>query len=574
MSSGVRMRGSTGVRAFLALSLVVACGGGSNDEPDAAPLGGPRTPFPELYCPGSPSCTGTGDNVFRVGAARASITPNLADYETEWDDANGNGEYDSGESFTDTNGNNKFDAVWIAGFGNGRPATGVHSDLWVRAMVFEYNDIRIGLAVVDLVGWFINDMNGARELISESLQLDHVIIASTHVHEGPDTIGLWGIMELVPGIDPDYMDHVKAQIAAAMGDAVASLQPATLTVAQVDTVDENGATAPEWVGDGRDPVIIDPTMTILQFLSTEDPGRTVATLIHWAAHPEYTGSRNNLITADFPYLLREIVENGVAENPARGLPALAGLGGEVVFVNGSVGGQIGPHGTAPTGLDGNPVSSSGLEKSDALGRNLGRLALETITSADKTTDYSDLNVVFRTGLIDLAVENTFYHVGGLGGVFDRPFHGYDETKPIGESNIPYIESRVSYLQVGPVGMITAPGELHPELFVGGYDGSRSYGADLVAPDNPNPPPLANAPGPPYLRDLVLDNPGVEIPLLLGLAEDFAGYIVPSYNYQVDPNAPFIEEAEGDHYEETNSVGPKVEEQAVGAMRELVTWRPQ
>src|SRR5262245_25420764 len=93
-----------------------ACGGGS-DEPDAG-LGGPRDPFPELYCPGSPGCAGAGDGVFRVGSARLSITPDLAAHETEWTDSDGNNEWNSGEDFVDTNGNEVFDAVWMAGFGN------------------------------------------------------------------------------------------------------------------------------------------------------------------------------------------------------------------------------------------------------------------------------------------------------------------------------------------------------------------------------------------------------------------------------------------------------------------------
>jgi len=568
-----------GTRICLGFALILsvslfACGddGSSSGDPDAG-LGGPRSPFPEQYCPGSDACSGTGDGVFRVGAARAKITPNLADYESKWDDANGNHEYDSGETFTDTNGNNKFDAVWIAGFGNGRPATGVHSDQWARAIVFEYNDIRIGYVVIDAVGWFANDADEIRARVDPSLQLDHVIVGSTHVHEAFDTIGLWGVMELVTGVDPDYMSFVEDQAAQALADATGKLKAVTLTVAQVDTVDENGNSIPEWVGDGRDPVIIDPTMTIMQFLSVANPGTTVATVVHWAAHPEYSGSDNNELTADYPYLLRDVIENGIAENTARGLPAMAGLGGEVLYVNGAVGGQIGPKHTQPIGLDGNPVTSDGVEKSDALGRNLGRLALETITDSTKTTDYTNLNLVFRTGITDLAVENTFYHVGALVGVFDREFFGYDDTQPIGPGNIPYIESRVSYLQIGPVGIITCPGELHPELSVGGYDGSRTYGDDLIDANNPNPPAIENAPGGPYLKDLLEMNDGVKYALVFGLTEDFVGYIPPAYNYILDANSPYIEEAEGDHYEETNSVGPQVEAQAVGAMRDLITWKP-
>ncbi|HUH05301.1 MAG TPA: hypothetical protein VML75_25055, partial [Kofleriaceae bacterium] len=88
------------------------------------------------------------------------------------------------------------------------------------------------------------------------------------------------------------------------------------------------------------------------------------------------------------------------------------------------------------------------------------------------------------------------------------------------------------------------------------------------------PPLDQAPGPPYLRELMTMKPEVDYAIALGLAEDMIGYIVPSYNYQLDSNTPYIEEADGDHYEETNSVGPLVEEQAVGSMKRLVEWAPE
>jgi hypothetical protein len=550
---------------------LIGCGGSDGDgDPDAGPVGGARAPFPSLYCPGSPGCDGAGDNVLRVGAARADINPDLASAETEWVDEDGDGEWDATEDFTDTNGNGEFDAVWLAGFGNGRPATGFHSDIWVRAIVFEYNDIRVGLAVVDAVGWFLNDMDASRELIDPSLELDHVLIASIHVHETPDTVGLWGKQELVPGTDDDYQRLIHQRTADAIEQATANLEEVTMSIAQVETVDENGSSL-EYVSDARDPVTFDPTMTVMQFSSVASPGDTVATLINWAAHPEYSGDENNEITADYVYLLREVVEMGAAENTTRGLSAIEGLGGEVVFVNGALGGQVGPSGTAPIGLDGTPLTDEGLETSDALGRNLGRLALEAITASDGVVDVTDPDLVFRTGLLDLTVENTFYHVGGLVEVFDRPFHGYDDTQPIDVGNFPYIESRVSYLQVGPVAMISAPGELHPELFIGGYDGSRTYGRDFIDPNNENPPPVAMAPEPPYLQDLLLMNDGVQFGLLLGLTEDFAGYIVPSYNYILG-SSPYIEEADGDHYEETNSVGPDIEDEAVGAMRQLITWQ--
>jgi hypothetical protein len=59
---------------------------------------------------------------------------------------------------------------------------------------------------------------------------------------------------------------------------------------------------------------------------------------------------------------------------------------------------------------------------------------------------------------------------------------------------------------------------------------------------------------------MLMNPGVQVAFVAGLAEDFLGYIVPSFNYVLDSQTPYFVEAEGDHYEETNSVGPLCEAQ--------------
>ena len=86
--------------------------------------------------------------------------------------------------------------------------------------------------------------------------------------------------------------------------------------------------------------------------------------------------------------------------------------------------------------------------------------------------------------------------------------------------------------------------------------------------------MGNAPQGPYLKELIMDNPGVEFPLVLGMAEDYVGYIVPAWNYVLDPNSPYIEQWNGvQHYEETLSLSPQIEEDAVGPVRLLLQWRP-
>lgn len=553
--------------------VLFACGGGAEVPVDAAPpidavMGGAQPPFPALVCPGAPACA-TATGPLRVGAARVEITPSLTGFDTGWQDLDGDHVYDSDEPYVDVNGNDRFDAVWIAGSQNARPMTGVHDPLWARAIVFDQGDERIAVVVYDLIGWFIDDMDATRAMLPASLGIDHVIFAATHSHQSPDTMGLWGRTSLETGVDSDYNQRVRALTVEALTAAVAGLEPVTMTMAKVATVDGVGATAP-YVSDLRDPIVLDPTLTLARFAAAADPDRTVATLVHWAAHPEYVGFDNNLVSSDVVHYIRDTIERGAPASAAGG--AEPGLGGVAVYLQGAVGGQIGPWGTRPIAADGTAIDREGFARAEAAGVNVGRLGLEALSRAG-AEDVAAPALGFRTGQLLVRVENVFYHVGALVGVFDRQLVGYDPSQAISDSNMPYVPSRVSYLSLGPLAIITAPGELHPELFVGGYDGSASYGVPIVSSDNPNPPRLGDAPPPPYLRDRMLAAPGVRYPLVAGLAEDTLGYILPRWNFELSPTSPYLEEADGDHYEETNSVGPTAEVEIVGAMAALIGWRP-
>ena len=44
----------------------------------------------------------------------------------------------------------------------------------------------------------------------------YVLISSTHNHEGPDTLGLWGPSPFKSGVNPAYMKLVQEQIIKAV----------------------------------------------------------------------------------------------------------------------------------------------------------------------------------------------------------------------------------------------------------------------------------------------------------------------------------------------------------------------
>jgi len=497
---------------------------------------------------------------FLVGVGTQKINPTIV--ESQWNDVNGDGYYDAqNETFTDTNGNGKFDATWMAGFGTGRPATGQNDDLEVRAIAFQKGDDLVVVCILDAIGYFIDDMDMIRaDPGVKALGIDHVVIGSTHVHEGVDTMGLWGPQQGVSGVNVTYQKLTHDMAAKAIEDAVKSLAPARMRVATVETMDPVTKSTMAYVNDVRDPVIYDPTITIAQFTSDAEPTKTIATLVNWSSHPEYAGDENHLLSADYVHWLRETIENGL---PANGV---AGLGGKTVFIQGALGGQVGPGGgVGPLGPDGMPITQYGLPRAQAVGTNVARLALEALAKGGENAP--ETNIVYREQELFALVENVGYHFLASVGALDRPFFMYDPMQPIGPGNIPSLRTQIAYLQIGPLAMITCPGELHPELWVGGYDGSWSYGKPLLT-ETQNVPDLTTAPKGPYLRDLMLQNPGVKYPFVGGLVQDTVGYIVPSYNYVLDPNNPYLAEAAGDHYEETNSIGPKCEEQVQHPMMTL------
>lgn len=543
---------------ILAVALT-SCDDATPDEPDAGAIdaggGDAGVPFvPTAQCPGTPTCT-TGDGALEVGAAAVTITPTIGDDDDVMTlDVDGDGEFEpaDGDTFENRDGVPGFQGTWIAGFGNARPASGVHDEQWARAIALRSGDTEIVIVALDLIGYFKPEMDAIREMVAD-LAIDHIAIAATHSHQARDTIGIWGISQDISGLDPEYGAFVRERAAQAIRDAVADLRPANVAYAALDLRDRGPLL--RWVGDLRDPMVIDPELRAMRFVET-GTDTTIATLVNFGAHAEYMDDRNTLLSSDWPHYLREAIEGGTMAPDGSATP---GLGGVAVFVQGAVGGQIGPNGLAVETWEGDPVVQSDdvYRFAQVVGEQLGWFVLDAFGPDGGAVTDETASLGFRTREFFVDVQNIGFHIAISQGIFDRQGENWDPDDLIvpGE-NEPDLRTEVSVIEVGRVTMITAPGELDPSLFLGGYDGGYSpAGVPLVDPENPNPPDLTMAPDGPYLRDLALaDAPGGQHVWLLGLTNDFLGYFVPEYDFELDPSAPYLGEAPGDHYEETNSVG--------------------
>ncbi len=559
---------------FVLFSCLIACG--SSDPapviPDAQLEGFQGT---DLDCPGDPSCVTAGDGVLSVGAAKRNYTPR--DFET-YTDENGDREWQSDEPYDDKNGNGKFDGVWL--FGGGRAAIAVKTEIEARALAFKQGDTTVVILYVDSVGMTSGDMDMIRaHPLLAGVDVDHIIIGATHAHDTPDTIGLWGPSATVTGRQPFVLTAMYDASAAAIKEAIETAQPANMVIASTKLINDPAnpvSLTDDFNKDIRDPVIFDPTLTIARFVKVSDPAVTIGTLVNWADHPEvshFSDTDSSEITAHYPHWLRDHVEQGVLKTESKyAATDLPGIGGITVFVQGALGGQIGSiRGTHPPGADGTPVTVEGHIMEEALGTNAAAKALTALATTGESV--SELPLSIKTAAYNARIDNIYFHVAFIIKLLGpHPLIGYNPDEPIDVGNLPWLPVRSTYLQIGPLGLVTVPGELHPELWVGGYDGSWSWGWPMLDATKINAPNMADAPQPPYMRDLVLAHTGVKYPVVAGLAEDYVGYIVPAYNYALDPNDPYLVEAEGDHYEEVYSLGPQVEQHAIHPILELLKYR--
>jgi hypothetical protein len=457
-----------------------------------------------------------GSSGLEAGFSASPVTPDVPD---RWTDINSDAKYSrkEGDTFTDGNGNGLFDPVWIAGFSNGRAANGVHDDLWARTMVIDDGKTRLAIVVLDAIGFMSDDVIDVRSRIPDDAGVTHTIVVSTHTHEGPDLIGLWGKSPFKSGLNKEYLEYVKSQIVNSVMTAVKNIRPARLEISE----DLTGAIS--LVRDTREPEVFDPGLRLIRVVDKEN-GNTLGSLISWADHPETLWGKNLLITSDFPHYVREGVEKGVFNGDSLVKP---GIGGIAVYVNGAVGGLMTTHPSLPVKdpFTGQEFSEPTFNKAEAQGKQLALLALNVMGNPVEKIDTAGIALIVRT--LSIPIDNKLFKLGLMLGLFNRGTCGWMKMR-----------SELSVFRFGPVSFATIPGEIYPEIINGGVE--APVGGDFpVAPVEV-----------PSIRDMM---PG-KYKFIFGLANDEIGYIIPKSEW--DAEAPFTYGRNDSPYGEENSLGPE------------------
>ncbi|MEQ1508554.1 MAG: hypothetical protein ABMB14_40355, partial [Myxococcota bacterium] len=244
-----------------------------------------------------------------------------------------------------------------------------------------------------------------------------------------------------------------------------------------------------------------------------------------------------------------------------------GVGGVAVFLNGTVGGMMTSLHAAVEAPTGAIPPERSFDKADTLGQLLGGMALDAIAGAPRVT--APAITARRAELFVPVVNNGFQAMFLMGTLDHRTVYHFDPALPVDAGNRPDVATEVGLVEIGPLRLLCLPGEPFPELAIGGYDGAFTPpNQSLVDPANPNPPDLAAAPPGPYL----LDRLGGGDAWVIGLANDQIGYVMPPYTFEVG-SVPYLLEADGDHYEETNSLGPDTAPLLLDAVDRLLDWSP-
>lgn len=408
--------------------------------------------------------------------------------------------------------------VWLAGYGHGRAAMSVHDPIMARAILISDGSKRIALVSVDLIGLQYRETERIRKQLED---YDYVMVASTHNHEGPDTIGIWGENPLRRGVDDNYLAHIVKQVTQLVRSLESKLVPATMELGTINR--------PDLLHDGRLPVVLDPVLRALVFRSP-DEGKPLALLVQQNCHPESLGAKNTALTADFPYYTAQDLHEK--------------LQCPVVLMSGAVGGLMAP---PPKGIldeEGRELSLGTFEYAQRYG---SEVALATLEAIEGAKPLAGVPLDFETRQVAIPIDNYLYRLartlrvivregfewGGSPDVFGKPVSA--DFRP----ERPATRTEVAVIRLGDLAIACLPGELYPEL---------AYG-EIVDPPEPNVD-FPEAPKEPHLSGIMADRPW----MFIGLANDEVGYILPKRQWDSDP--PFAYGRSKPQYGEINSCGPE------------------
>lgn len=313
--------------------------------------------------------------------------------------------------------------------GMGEPVMpdGKVGDLFVRALVLEKNDTRVAIVSIDNLGWpaYLGDMS--RKLV-KGIPASNIIIGATHTHSAPDAYG-FPDEKGNTGADLEYLEWCITQIADAVNEAVANLQPVYLKTAVGEA---KGKIAYNYYAEK----LYDPRCGVIQAIAStgKDKGKAVATLVNYAIHPEVMGTGRKTLGPDLCGPLYERIESKT--------------GGMAIFMNSAQGGMV----TADTRLD-NGKEANDWNECIRIGNLLADESLRIIEAASVQDDPA-LYCTSRVIHFPVDSEEMRY-------VFQ--YSPVAIKYRMSSDDFSTVSTQITLLNIGKAQVITIPGEALPNI---------------------------------------------------------------------------------------------------------------
>jgi len=439
----------------------------------------------------------------------------------------------SAVDITPTVGNGE--AVYLAGYGMNRKATGVHDSLFARTVVLADGETRIAISCVDLVGLQHPQVQAIRKRLPG---FSYVMVSSTHNHEGPDVIGIWGRGPLHSGVNDKYLDLVIDRVVQSVNQAAENLTPVT---AAFGTAEDESL-----LSDSRLPEVKDGVLRAVR-LNHVSSGEPAGLIVQWNSHPESLGSKNKLITADFPWAT-------VASLTAQ-------YNCPVVYLSGAVGGLMSNPSSRIFDDVGKELPDGNYDYAERYGKAVAELAQQALSAAEPV-QLTPLAVSSKS--VSIPVHNWLYRAARSFGVMKRKAFlwtgdAQNQGDPMTRENAyqeSAISSEVACLRLGDLFVACIPGELYPELVYGKFQEPAEPNVDFPS-----------APLEPTITSLF----GKRKWMLIGLANDEVGYIIPKRQWDKAP--PYAYGREAGQYGEVNSCSAEVAPIVMNALQECIAEFP-
>jgi len=307
---------------------------------------------------------------------------------------------------------------FIAGHTQNRKFSGVHDDLFVKAVVISNKSENLTILTVDCIGLLYPQLQEIRRQVGANIgntgfNSNHIVLSSTHTHAGPDVVGIWGPDLMHSGVDSAY---IRFLVNAASTQVIKAWLNRKKVKADF-SVTQHGE---GWVFNISQPEELDRDLTCIRF--RDKKGNNIATLTNFACHPTFVDGVQDKVSADYVAGFYKKMD--------------AALGGVNLFLQGSIGGWVQPEHEAKT-----------FDQAMMRGRGLAEANLLAL-SAGKQLKGSDLR--FNSRVFNLPVDNMGFRQLAAAGVIKRVMTDSVATE-------------IAVFRIGNAYFATHPGETVPAM---------------------------------------------------------------------------------------------------------------